>query len=103
LGYTTYDTTGMFGAYGLMRGFEKDSAGNLFAPWATEKAIPVYEWFRKLYQEKILEPNFITNKSSNFRNLFMTDKAGMVMYWAAWVGEGVKNMQRRFKEEGIYK
>jgi len=86
LGYTTYDTTGMFGAYGLMKGFEKDAAGNLYAPWATEEAIPVYEWFRRLYKEGILEPNFITNKSSNFRDLFMTDKAGMTCYWAAWVG-----------------
>lgn len=86
LGYTTYETTGIFGAYGLIRGFERDAAGNLYAPFATEKAIPVYEWLRRLHKEGILEPNFITNKSSNFRDLFMTDKAGMVCYWAAWVG-----------------
>jgi putative aldouronate transport system substrate-binding protein len=86
LGYTNYDTTGIFGAYGLMYGFERDSAGNLYAPWATEESIPVHEWFRKLYKEGILEPNFITNTSSNFRDLFMTNKAGMVCYWAAWVG-----------------
>lgn len=86
IGYTNYDCTGFFGAYGLMYGFEKDAAGNLYCPWATNEAIPVYEWFKKLYKEGILEPNFITNKSSNFRDLFMTDRAGMTAYWAAWVG-----------------
>ncbi len=86
LGYTLYDTPGLFGAYGLVRGFAKDADGNLYAPYATEDAIPVYEWLAKLYKEGILEPNFVTNKSSNFRDLFMTDKTGMVFYWAAWVG-----------------
>ena len=106
IGYTTYDDTGIFGAYGLMRGFIKDSSGNLVAPWATKEAIPVYEWFHKLYSEGILEPNFITNKSSNFRDLFMTDKAGMTLYWAAWVGlfnqqVKAKNPDNPFEARGL--
>jgi len=106
IGYTTYDDTPLFGAYGLMRGFAKDSQGKLYAPWATKTAIPVYEWFRKLYKEGILEPNFITNHSSNFRNLFMTDKAGMTLYWAAWVGlfnqqVKAKNPNSPFKARGL--
>ena len=106
IGYTTYDDTAIFGAYGLMRGFVKDSRGNLVAPWATKEAIPVYEWFIKLYSEGILEPNFITNKSSNFRDLFMTDKAGMTLYWAAWVGlfnqqVKAKNPNSPFKARGL--
>ncbi len=83
---TLYDTSGFFGAYGLMRGFERDASGKLYAPYATDKAIPVYEWFNRIYKEGLLEPNFVTNKTSTFRDLFMTDKAGMVAYWAAWVG-----------------
>lgn len=86
IGYTLYDTVGFFGAYGLMRGFQKDENGELYSPYATEDAIPVYEFMAKLYEDGILEPNFITNQSSNFRELFMTDKAGMNFYWAAWVG-----------------
>ncbi len=106
IGYTLYDSTAIFGAYGLMRGFQKDSNGNLYAPWATKTAIPVYEWFRKLYKEGILEPNFITNKSSNFRNLFMTNKAGMTLYWAAWVGlfnqkVHAENPNSPFKARGL--
>jgi putative aldouronate transport system substrate-binding protein len=106
IGYTLYDSPGIFGAYGLKRGFIKDSSGNLVAPWATEEAIPVYEWFKRLYAEGILEPNFITNKSSNFRDLFMTDKAGMTFYWAAWVGlfnqqVKAKNPDNPFKARGL--
>lgn len=106
IGYTLYETTGLFGAYGLMRGFERDAEGNLYAPWATEEAIPVYKWLAKLSREGILEPNFVTNKSSNFRNLFMTDKAGMTFYWAAWVGlfnQQVKaeNPNSPFKARGL--
>jgi putative aldouronate transport system substrate-binding protein len=92
---TLYDTSGFFGAYGLTRGFEKDASGRLYAPYATDKAVPVYEWFNRLYKEGILEPNFVTNKTSTFRDLFMTDKVGMVAYWAAWVG--LFNQQVRAK------
>jgi putative aldouronate transport system substrate-binding protein len=86
IGYSIYETTGFFGSQGVIRGFQKDAAGNLYAPHATEAAIPVYEWFARLYKEGILEPNFVTNNSAAFRDLFMTDKTGMTAYWAAWVG-----------------
>ncbi len=86
IGYTLYDISSLFGAYGLVRGYDVDKNGNLYSPYATEDAIPVYEFLARLYREGILEPNFITNKSSNFRDMFMTDKAGMTFYWAAWVG-----------------
>ncbi len=101
-----YETTGLFGAYGFIRGYAKDTQGNLYAPHATEKAIPVYEWLARLYREGILEPSFVTNKSSNFRDLFMTDKAGMTFYWATWVGMfnhqvKTKNPNSPFKARGI--
>ncbi|WP_020613018.1 extracellular solute-binding protein [Sediminispirochaeta bajacaliforniensis] len=86
VGYSLYDLSSLFGAYGLARGFVKDETGKLYSPYATEAAIPVYEFLARLYREGILEPNFITNKSSNFRDMFMTGKAGMTFYWAAWVG-----------------
>lgn len=86
IGYVTYDLSPFFGAYGLPRGYAVDENGNTYAPWATETAIPVYEFMNRLYEEEILEPNFITNNSANFRDLFMTDKSGMSLYWAAWVG-----------------
>ena len=106
IGYTLYDVSGLFGAYGLQRGLRPNSSGELYSPWATDAAIPVYQFLRKLYKEGIMGPNFITNKSSNFRDLFMTDKAGMTWYWAAWVGlfnEKVhaQNPNSPFDAEGI--
>jgi putative aldouronate transport system substrate-binding protein len=86
IGYTLYDTVGLFGAYGLMRGWVYNEDGELYSPYATEAAIPVYEWLHKIYADGLLEPNFITNNSGAFRELFMTDKSGMNWYWAAWVG-----------------
>jgi putative aldouronate transport system substrate-binding protein len=106
IGYTLYDLAGLFGAYGLQRGIVVNPDGSREVPYATEAAMPVYEWLTKLYAEGILEPGFITNKSSNFRDLFMTDKAGMTFYWAAWVGlfnQQVKtqNPNSPFKARGI--
>lgn len=86
IGYTLYDTVGLFGAYGLMRGWVYDESGQLYSPYATKAAIPVYEWLAKVYADGLVEPNFITNNSGAFRELFMTDKSGMNWYWAAWVG-----------------
>ncbi|MCK4516293.1 MAG: extracellular solute-binding protein, partial [Spirochaetaceae bacterium] len=45
IGYTLYDTVGVFGAYGLKRGWVYDESGELYSPYATDAAIPVYEWF----------------------------------------------------------
>lgn len=106
MGYTLYDSSGLFGAYGLARGFQKDASGNLYSPYATDAAIPVYQFFARLYKEGILEPNFVTNQSSTFRNIFMTDKAGMTFYWAAWCGlfnqqVHAQNPNSPFDAEGI--
>ena len=106
MGYATYDLTPFFGAYGLRRGYDYDENGDLYVPWATETAIPVYEFMQRLYSEGILEPNFITNTSANFRDIFMSDGAGMNLYWAAWVGlynQQVKSEDpdAEFKARGI--
>ena len=86
IGYTLYDTVGLFGAYGLRRGWVYDESDELYSPYATDTAIPVYEWLAKIHADGLLEPNFITNNSGAFRQLFMTGKSGMNFYWAAWVG-----------------
>lgn len=106
VGYTEYDMAGLWGAYGAKRGFVKDASGNVSSPYASEAAIPVYQFLARLYAEGILEPNFVTNTSANFRDLFMTDKAGMTFYWAAWVGlfnqqVHAKNPNNPFDAEGI--
>ncbi|OXM87614.1 extracellular solute-binding protein [Paenibacillus rigui] len=80
-----YELQGFFSGAGLKQRYvEKD--GKLDVPYSTDAAIPVYEWLNKLYKEGILDPNFATNDTGKMRNLFLTDRVGMITYWDAWVG-----------------
>jgi putative aldouronate transport system substrate-binding protein len=80
-----YDIQGFMSAEGVKYKYViKD--GKRTIPYATEKAVPVYEWFAKLYKEGILDPNFATNDTGKMRELFLTDRVGLVTYWDAWVG-----------------
>ncbi len=80
-----YDIQGIMSAAGLKaRYVVKD--GKRTIPYASDAAIPMYEWFAKLTEEGMLYPNFITNDSGKMRNLFLTDRVGMITYWDAWVG-----------------
>ncbi|QHW31991.1 extracellular solute-binding protein [Paenibacillus rhizovicinus] len=80
-----YDIQGFMSAAGLKyRYVMKD--GKRTIPYASEAAIPMYQWFAKLVKEGIMDPNFVTNDTGKMRNLFLTDRVGMVTYWDAWVG-----------------
>ncbi|GGA23484.1 extracellular solute-binding protein [Paenibacillus physcomitrellae] len=80
-----YDIQGFMSAAGLKyRYVMKD--GKRTIPYASDAAIPMYEWFAKLTKEGILDPNFVTNDTAKMRNLFLTDRVGMITYWDAWVG-----------------
>ncbi|QNG58225.1 extracellular solute-binding protein [Bacillus sp. PAMC26568] len=81
-----YDIQGFMSAAGVKYRYVIDEEGNRTIPYASEAAIPVYEWFAKLYKEGILDPNFATNDSGKMRDMFLTDRVGMVTYWDAWVG-----------------
>jgi putative aldouronate transport system substrate-binding protein len=80
-----YEIQGFMSAAGVKQRYVIED-GKRVIPYATEAAIPVYEWFAKLYNEGILDPNFATNDTGKMRNLFLTDRVGMVTYWDAWVG-----------------
>ncbi len=82
LGRTLYETQPFFGSVGVIRMYAMDASKKVYAPYTLDKTKPVWEFLRKLYTEKILEPNFVTNSSSNFQDLFLTGKAGMIGYWA---------------------
>ncbi|MGD7054199.1 extracellular solute-binding protein [Sutcliffiella horikoshii] len=81
-----YDIQGFMSAAGVKYRYVIDENGDRTIPYATEAAVPVYEWFAKLYKEGILDPNFATNDTGKMRELFLTDRVGMVTYWDAWVG-----------------
>ncbi len=101
----TYDIQPFMSGWGLIPGY-KMVDGKRTIPYATEDAIPAYEWFAKLYKEKLLDPNFATNQTADMRNLFLHDRVGMVTYWDTWVG--LFNNQRlaadpntKFQAKGI--
>ena len=81
----TYDIQPFMSAEGIHPGYvEVDGARTI--PYATEAAIPVYEWLAKLYAEGLYDQNFATAETSDMRNLFLTDQVGFVTYWDTWVG-----------------
>lgn len=81
----TYDIQPFMSAEGVLPGYV-DVDGARTIPYATEAAIPVYAWLAQLYAEGLLDPNFATATTADMRNLFMTDRVGMVTYWDTWVG-----------------
>jgi len=100
-----YDIQGIMSAAGLKyRYVMKD--GKRTIPYASDAAIPMYEWFAKLVKEGIMDPNFVTNDTAKMRNLFLSDRVGMITYWDAWVGmfnslKQQENPNTTFRAEGM--
>lgn len=82
----TYDIQPFMGTKGLVDGYDVDENGQLYVPYATEDAIEVYDWLAKLYEEGIMDPNFPTNGSSDCREMILTGRAGLMVYWDNWTG-----------------
>lgn len=81
-----YDIQGFMSAANVKAMYTIDDSGKRSIQYASDAAVPVYEWFAKLYDEGILDPNFATNDTAKMRELFLADRVGMVTYWDAWVG-----------------
>lgn len=79
-----YDIEPFMSAVGIKDGYVKKN-GKLTIPWATSAAVPVYAWLHKLYANKLLDPNFVTNSTADERNMFLSNRVGMFVYWDAWV------------------
>jgi putative aldouronate transport system substrate-binding protein len=101
-----FDIQPFMSAVGVKAEYVINKNGKRTIPYATEAAVPVYEWLAKLYKEGILDPNFLTNDTSKMRNLFMSNRVGMVTDWDAWVGLYNNTLKQRdpnttFHAEGI--
>ncbi|MDB5084021.1 MAG: transporter substrate-binding protein [Bacilli bacterium] len=79
-----YDIEPFMSAVGIKNQYVMDN-GKRTIPYASAAAIPVYEWLHKLFADQLLDPNFVTNKTSDERNLFLSGQVGMFNYWDAWV------------------
>ncbi len=100
-----YDIQGFMSAAGVKAGYVMED-GKRTIPYASDAAAPVYDWFAGLYKDGLLDPNFATNGSGEFRNLFMTDRVAAVTYWDAWVGlfnniVHTENPDNPFEAEGV--
>ena len=80
-----YDIQPFMSSAGVLPGYV-DVDGARTIPYATEAAIPVYEWLANLYAEGLYAPNFATDTTADMRNLFLTNQVGFVTYWDTWVG-----------------
>lgn len=80
-----YDIQGFMSAKGLKAGYVMVD-GKRTIPYATDAAAEMWDWFGNLSKQGLLDPNFATNGSGDFRKLFMSDRVAAVTYWDAWVG-----------------
>jgi len=81
-----FDLQPFFSYAGLRGRYTIAEDGTRTIEYATEAAIPVLEWLNGLYEEGILDPNFVTNDTATMREMMLTDQVGMVTDWDAWVG-----------------
>ncbi|MCA9833865.1 MAG: extracellular solute-binding protein [Thermomicrobiales bacterium] len=82
----TYDFQPFFSAWGLRNGYRYTDDGSKVIDYASDEAIPVYEYLAKLFAEGLIDPNFATQDMAAVRNQFMTDKLSSLCYWDTWVG-----------------
>ncbi len=81
----TYDIQPFMSSEGIRPGYVMNGDARTI-PYATEAAIPVYQWLADLYAEGLYDQNFATATTADMRNLFFTDAVGFVTYWDTWVG-----------------
>lgn len=81
-----WDLQPWFSSLGIKAGIVYDESGNMTVPYASEAAIPVWEWLAKLYKEGLMDPDSLTDKSGDMRNKFQSGTTGVVTDWAAWTG-----------------
>lgn len=82
----TYDFQPFFSAFGLRNGWSNADLESRSIDYASDAAIPAYEYLAKLFAEGLIDPNFATQEMADVRNQFMTDKVSSLCYWDTWVG-----------------
>lgn len=81
-----WDLQPWFSSVGLKAGIVLDENGKATVPYASDEAIPVWEWLAKLYKEDLLDPDALTDGSKEMRNKFQSGQLAVVTDWAAWTG-----------------
>lgn len=84
----TWDLQPWMASQGLKNGIVLDEAGQKYAPYAEDTAAPVWDWFKKLYDEKLLDPSSFVDKTKDMRDKMgaASLKTAVTADWVAWVG-----------------
>lgn len=86
---SSYDLQPWMASVGLKDGVVTDSAdGKTYSPYSTDAAAPVWEWLKKLYDEKLMDPAAFVDQTKDLRNKMgaSSEKTGVNVDWAMWVG-----------------
>ena len=83
-----WDLQPWFSAVGLKGGVVTDEDGQTYVPYATDAAAPVWEWFKKLYDENLLDPASFVDGTGDMRGKMSaaSQLTAVDVDWAAWVG-----------------
>jgi len=83
----SYDLQPWFASAGLSNGV-REVNGKKTCAYATEEAIPVWEWFKKLYDEGLLDPSSFVDQTKDMRAKMEASslKTAVCVDWAAWLG-----------------
>lgn len=83
-----WDLQPWMAAAGLKNGAVLGSDGKVFASYASDEAAPVWEWFKKLYDEGLLDPASFVDQSSDMRAKMgaASQKTAITADWAMWTG-----------------
>ncbi len=83
-----WDIQPWMASVGLKDGIKIDTDGKRYAEFASDASAPVWEWFKKLYDEKLLDPASFVDQSKDLRAKMgaASKKTAVAVDWAAWVG-----------------
>ena len=91
----TWDLQPWMAASGLKTGVQLDENGKKYVPISTDAAAPVWEWFKKLYDEGLMDPGAFVDTTTDMREKMgaSSQKIGCSVDWAAWIGLHNANAQ----------
>lgn len=94
-----FDLQPWFASVGLKGGIVVDQSGKKTVPWSSDASAPVWEWFRKLYSEGLMDKDSVTDTTKELRNKFQSGKTGVDVDWAAWTGLYNANVGSKYPEQ----
>ena len=91
----TWDLQPWMAGVGLKTGVQLDENGKKYVPISTDEAAPVWEWFKKLYDEGLMDPGAFVDTTTDMREKMgaSSQKIGCSVDWAAWIGLHNANAQ----------